>query len=307
MIILLAFLLALPFRIDAGPYAGAYRVSAAGAVNWYFATTAFLRLRRLPLAPTRAYLDAYLAHLDPNGGIADVLPMMNGIYAPVAPDSEDAYAGTLLSLAVRYRAESHDAAWWRASVGTLESVAYAKLLVRVKANGLIRASDTDRTGYLMDNIEDFAGLRAFAGALRATHATDAGYVGSFVQPLGGAIARLFDGRARAYRWSDNDPLGPPVPYPTCVAQLYPQFYDVRSGDHARDVREWSAARAFAAHCRFAIATSPDEALFYALYLSQLHDLSRAERASYAVALHSPVPDDLITVSLHDALRGTHPM
>ena len=78
MVLLLVLALLAPFRLDAGPYAGAYRVAPGGAVNWYFATTALLRLPHLPLAETRDYLDAYLAHLDPNGGIADVLPMPTG-------------------------------------------------------------------------------------------------------------------------------------------------------------------------------------------------------------------------------------
>jgi hypothetical protein len=34
--------------------------------------------------------------------------MQTGIYAPIAPDSEDAYAATILSLAFRYRLEAHD-------------------------------------------------------------------------------------------------------------------------------------------------------------------------------------------------------
>jgi hypothetical protein len=305
--ILLALLLLLPFRVDAGPYAGAYRLDAGGAVNWYFATTALLRLPQLPLAETRAYLDVYLAHLDPQGGIADALPMPTGIYAPIAPDSEDAYAGTLLSLAARYREESHDDAWWRQHAATLASIAYNKILERIKPDGLVRASDTDPTGYLMDNVEDYAGLRAFAGALSATHAHDAEYVHEFVAPLGAAIDRLYDDQARAYRWSDSDPLGAMAPYPACVAQLYPQLYDVRSGDRSLDRRHRAGARAAAARCHFSPATSPHEALLYALYISMLPDPSRQERAFAREASAARYPSDLITISLRDALRQNHPL
>jgi len=301
--VLLAVILALPFRIDAGPYTGAYRLDRSGAVNWYFATTALLRLPRLPLPETRAYLDAYLAHLDPNGGIADALPMPTGIFAPIAPDSEDAYAGTLLSLAARYREESHDDVWWRESVGTLEAVAYSKLLVRIKPDGLVRASATDATGYLMDNVEDYAGLRAFAAALRATHGRDAEYVHEFVAPLGTAIDHLYDERAHAYRWSDSDPLGAMVPYPACAAQVYTQLFDVRSGDRALDRRHRAGARAAAAGCHFSPATSPHEALLYALYIATLPDASRGERAFEREASSARYPSDLITISLLDALHA----
>lgn len=302
MALLLIIALLAPFRIDAGPYAGAFRLAPTGAVNWYFATTSLLRLRRLPLPETRAYLNAYLAHVDPQDGIADVLPMQTGIFAPIAPDSDDAYAATILSLAARYRLESHDGAWWQASVSTLSAIAYAKLLTQFKPNGLIRASKTDATGYLMDNVEDYDGLRAFASALTVTHAADARYVSAFVAPLGNAIHGLYDESAQAFRWSDSDPLGPLVPYPACAAQLYPQLYSVTTGHLGRDLDHWAGARQTAARCHFSLDTDPHEALLYALFISTLTEPSRAERMFVAnVRAHAPARGDLVTLSLLDAL------
>jgi hypothetical protein len=303
---LLALLLALlaPFHVDAGPYAGAFRIAPDGAVNWYFATTSLLRLRRLPEPETRAYLDAYLAHLDPNDGIADALPQPTGIYAPVASDSEDAYAATFLSLAARYRAESHDEPWWKAHVGVLSDIAYAKLLTQVKPDGLIRASRTDPTGYLMDNAEDYAGLRAFADALTQTRAHDAAYVRSFVEPLAEAIHRLYDERSLAFRWSDNDPLGPAVPYPACTAQLFPQLLRVTTHRPASDALHLKHARNYAAHCHLSLAQSPHEALLYAVYITLLPAPTRAEQR-FVSAARERTPhedDDLVTVALRDALR-----
>jgi len=302
VLLLLVIALLAPFRIDAGPYAGAFRLAPGGAVNWYFATTSLLRLRRLPLPETRAYLNAYLAHVDPQGGIADVLPMQTGIYAPIAPDSEDAYAATFLSLAARYRLEAHDNAWWQASVATLSAIAYAKLLTQFKRDGLIRASRTDATGYLMDNVEDYAGLRAFASALKETHAADAHYVSAFVAPLGNAIHGLYDESAQAFRWSDSDPLGPLVPYPACVAQLFPQLYSVTTGHLGRDLDHWAGARQTAARCHFSLDTGPHEALLYASFISILVAPSRSEQAFMArIRARAPVHGDLVTVSLLDAL------
>jgi hypothetical protein len=302
VVLLLLIALLAPFRIDAGPYAGALRLAPTGAVNWYFATTSLLRLRRLPLPETRAYLDAYLEHLDPLEGIADVLPMPTGVYAPIAPDSEDAYAGTILSLAVRYRSESHDSAWWQASVPTLSAIAYAKLLTQFKPDGLIRASRTDATGYLMDNVEDYDGLRAFASALTITHAADARYVSAFVAPLGDAIHGLYDESAQAFRWSDSGPIGPLVPYPSCAAQLYPQLYNVTTGHLGRDLDHWAGARQTAARCHFSLATDPHEALLYAVFIKALPEQSHAERSFIAhVRAHAPHDGDLVTMSLLDAL------
>ena len=302
MHLLLAIALLLPFRIDAGAYTGTYRVADGGAVNWYFATTALLRLRRLPLEETRDYLNVYLAHLDPYDGIADALPKPTGIFAPIAPDSEDAYAATILSLAARYRTESHDERWWSDHVATLSAIAYAKLLTKFKPDGLIRASGTDPTGYLMDNAEDYAGIRAFAAALRATHAPDAGYVASFVAPLGATIQGMFDESAHAYAWSDSDPLGPPVPYPTCAAQLFPQLLGVSSGKASVDRRNLQQARNYAAHCHFSPATDPHEALEYALFIKTLDRPTRSE-ATYVAAIraHPVKADDIVVVSMLDAL------
>ena len=308
MVLLLALALLMPFRVDAGPYAGAYLLAPGGAVNWYFATTSLLHLRRLPLAQTRDYLDVYLAHLDPSDGIADVLPQASGIYAPVAPDSEDAYAATFVSLAVRYHEESHDDAWWRRNAATLSAIVYAKLLTQVKSDGLIRASHTDPTGYLMDNVEDYAGLRSLSRSLAQAQASDAAYIASFVAPLGAAIQRLYSDQAHAYKWSDNDPIGPLVPYPACTAQVFPQLYDVEGGDRASDARHFSGARETAARCHLSVITAPHEALLYGLYIEHLTAPSRSERLFVARARRYAVKhnDDIVTLALLDALQISNP-
>jgi len=290
------------FRIDAGAYAGAYRVAPGGAINWYFATTALLRVRRLPLSQTRAYLDAYLTHLDARLSIADALPNADGTFTPLAADSDDAYAATILSLAARYRAESGDDGWWHDHVDTLAAMAYAKLLTQFKPNGLIRASGTNTTGYLMDNVEDYAGLDAFAGALRETQNSQAEYFSSFVAPLGAAISRLFDARAGAFRWSDSDPIGPLSAYPACTAQIFPELNRVASGSIAVDTRERLAARRTAERCHISPARWPHEALLYALYVSGLRDPTRGElHALHVVRLVHWEGADIMTASLLDAL------
>lgn len=307
MVLALLLALMLPFRIDSGPYTGAFRLAADGAVNWYFATTALLRLRQLPEPQTREYLDAYLAHLDPNDGITDVLPLPAGTFAPVAPDSEDAYAATFIALAVRYRRDAHDEAWWKHNAAKLSEIAYAKLLTQVKPDGLIRASRTDPTGYLMDNAEDYDGLRSLAGVLAETHAPDAAYVRSFVAPLGAAIHRLFDAKLRAFRWSDNDSLGPLVPYPACTAQLFPQLYRVAGTSVASDSGQFASARSTAAECHFSLADSPHEALLYALFIAGERVPTKSEqRFAHIVRDRTFEHPDLVTIALLDALTTSNP-
>jgi hypothetical protein len=308
MALILAIGLLLPFYVPAGPFAGAFRLDDTGRINWYFATTALLRSPQLPEPQTRRYLNAFIAHVKPDGTIDDLAPAADGTYTPVPPDSEDAYASTFLSLATRYVRESHDRAWWRAHRQALADLSYRVLLTRFKPNGLIRVAQANPTAYLMDNVEDYAGLRDYAAMLEATHDPLAGYVRSFVGPLGAAIEHLYDDRAGEFRWADTGPLGPLVPYPSCAAQLFPPLAGVSGGNRRDDARHAFGARETAGRCRFSLATSPDESLLYALFIERLHDPSRAERAFLVAALHArELPNDIETRSLHDALTSGHPI
>jgi len=292
--IMLSITLFDPFAIPSGPYAGALRYSAGGAVNWYFASTALLNAPSLPLAQTRSYLDAFIAHLDPYEGIADVLPTAIGTYAPIAPDSEDAYASTAISLAVRYYRETHDRGWFVQNVPALKQMAYAKLMQSVKPNGLIPASRTDATGYLMDNVENLVALRTFAAALREVGDRAANYVASFVDPLEAAIADLYDPRAGLYRWSDSDPIGPLQPYPACIAQTFPTLAGLNA--HRDTVRLRLRG------CRFEISRDPHETLRYALFLQSFRNLSSRERLTleHSRTYRAREPD-IITISLQARL------
>lgn len=302
--IVLALSLLSPFRLDAGPYEGAFRFAPGGAVNWYFSNVALLRLAHLPTGETRSYLDAYVAHLDPYYGIADVLPTAIGTYAPIAPDSEDAYAGTVLQLASRYALENDDLLWFKAHADTLKALAYAKILARFKDDGLVRASATDATGYLMDNVEDYDGLRSFTRVLDRIHDPQAAYFRQFVAPFGDAIQGMFDVRAGVYRWSDRDPDVPLTPYPGCAAQMYPQLGAVESRDPRGDRRRFSVARHALGRCHFSLRTDTHESLLYALYVAFQVSPSSSERAAVqAAGTYREENPDIVTVALHAALRN----
>jgi hypothetical protein len=300
--IVLALLLVLPFRIESGPYAGAYRYEAGGTINWYFATTALLRLPRVPLPETRAYLDAYLLHLKADDTIDDAEPTPAGAYVAIDPDSEDAYASTFLSLAVRYERDSGDRAWWQRNVSRFVEIAYRVLLTQVRPDGLIRAKRTIPVGYLMDNVEDYTGLRDLASELNDTHAPDAAYVQAFVAPLGVAVHRLYDERTGAFRWSDTGPSGKLDAYPSCAAQLFPLLAGVTSGDPVEDARHRRGARETMMRCRFSIRDEPNQALRYALFIESLPSPTRSERLfAQAVREVRQLPRTIETISLQAAL------
>lgn len=59
------------------------------------------------------------------------------MFTEVLSDSDEAYAATFLSLAVRYVRASGNWAWWEANKARIKEVAYRNLAVPTKRNGLI--------------------------------------------------------------------------------------------------------------------------------------------------------------------------
>jgi hypothetical protein len=221
--------------VGGGAYAGAYRVTPNGAINWYFANVGLqFIVNTLPDA-VRNYLDAYIRAKDPvHHDISDIGP---DLVSRVAPDSHDAYAGTFLGLAARYLRSSGDSAWWQANLSQLKAVAYYNLLTQIKPNGLVRAFQAPHPngiGYLMDQCEAYQGLRDFGEALNLTNDPDAGYFSGFAVNLGIAVHRLFDPSRALWLWSDASPGGCDNWYPEMVAQIYPHLCDVHSSDAPGD-------------------------------------------------------------------------
>lgn len=221
--------------IATGKYAGAYRSTPNGPVNWYFANLglAFL-ITEFPDA-IRAYLDVYIRSLDPWQSF--ILDVAADLVTPVPPDSNDAYAGTFLTLAVKYVRATRDSTWWTANLGRLKAVAYSNILTQIKTNGLVRgfqAPNVNQTGYLMDQCEVYSGLRDFGQYLIETNDPDADYYASFAMHLGIAIHTLFDINANRWQWCDVPSPASNAWYPNLTAQIYPHLYDVHSNDAPGD-------------------------------------------------------------------------
>lgn len=225
-------------RIASGPMAGAFVLAPVGYVNWYFANIGLYPYVASLRNEVKAYLTLYLQRIDPiRSNIQDVL--LNYSPNPLSPtiaglrlqDSDDAYAGTFLSLASRYDQLFNDTAWWSANVGKLKDVAYRNLAFLQKPTGLIRAlQDTARPsatlGYLMDNCEAYRGLREFAARLSARGDVDATYYNTVAAGAGNGVRSLFHTTQLAFRPNDLNPGVSSAFYPDAVAQVFPQAYAV---------------------------------------------------------------------------------
>jgi len=225
-------------RLTGGPLAGAFAVAPLGVVNWYFGNIGLLSfVDRMP-REVRAWLELQLARYDTvRGMIADVEldyaanPAAPPIKRLIPPDSNDAYAGTLLALAARHDAHSADSAWWQAHVAALKSIANAGIRALQKPSGLTRTF-RDRTrpgadvGYLMDNCEVWSGLTAFAARLSAHGDSDAAIYARAADRVAKGIAGLFDRKANAFRASDAATGVGTAFYPDATAQVFPELHAV---------------------------------------------------------------------------------
>jgi hypothetical protein len=220
--------------VTTGPWSGAFRSAPNGPISWYFANLGLAFFCDLIPDAVRNYLNLYISSLNAQNVITDVAADLS---TPVAPDSNDAYAGTFLSLAVRYVRATGDSTWWNANLARLKAVAYSNLLTQVKPNGLVRAfqsPDPNGIGYLMDQCEVYAGLRAFGKYLIETNDPDAAYYAGFAMNLGIAIHTQFDANANLWLWCDVPQPPGSAWYPNLTAQIYPHLYDVHSADAPGD-------------------------------------------------------------------------
>lgn len=229
-------------RIPSGPWAGGYEIAPAGRLNWYFTNLGLLPVVPLLSAADRElcirpYLDLYLKTVQGDGTIADVDftsgLSTSGAYAMVPSDSDDSYAATLLSLAVKYVRASKNWAWWDANKAKLKFIAYRNLAVMVKPNGYSSVFQAPRNqsnsiGYLMDNCEVYRGLRDFSALLRERgEPTEATYYDSFATGITSAILRIgFDNGRVGFTVGDYTPRAETSFYPGTTCQVFPQAFGV---------------------------------------------------------------------------------
>lgn len=229
-------------RIPTGPYAGGYEIAPNGRLNWYFTQLGLLPIVQY-LGPAdlelyiRGYLDLYLRSLTASCTVADVdfpFGRVNTSSCKLAPsDSDDSYAATLLSLAVRYIRASGNWAWWEANKARLKEVAYRNLALTAKPSGLTCVfqaprNQTNSIAYLMDNCEAYRGLRDFASLLRErSELPEANYYDLLAaNTAGGMVNQLFNISAGAFTPADSAALPETSFYPGTTCQIFPQAFGV---------------------------------------------------------------------------------
>lgn len=237
-------------RITGGPLQGAFTVAPLGVVNWYFGNIGLLPFVARLRHEVRGWLDLQLGRYDlSRGTIADVEPDYSAnpaspsIKALIPPDSDDAYAATLLELAARYDSVWTATAWWAANVSTLRRIADGAIRALQKPSGLTRTfRNRARPGadisYLMDNCEVHSGLTAFAARLRAHGDRSAAVYDRAAKAVALGIARLFDREAGAFRASDADVAPGNRFYPDATAQVFPELHGVSAPGLGQ--QEWDA-------------------------------------------------------------------
>lgn len=226
-------------QIKSGTFAGGYQIAPLGRLSWYFANLGLMGI--VPYLSTteldvyiRSYLDLYLKRLETNATIKDVNFKDNGnplgSSELILSDSDDAYAATFLSLATTYLKASQNWTWWRKNKSVLKNIAYYNLTVPAKPGGLISVFQTPRnltnnTAYLMDNCENYRGLRDFAAILRNTGDSDADYYDSFANTIVDGIRNyLFDSRNNGFIPNDKAFVAGTSFYPGASCQVFPQAF-----------------------------------------------------------------------------------
>jgi RHS repeat-associated protein len=225
-------------------------------VNWYFANIGLYHFVDTQRAAVKNHLAQYLARLKPDFTIRDVdirADLQTVLTYELAADSDDAYAGSYLRLVSKFALTYPDDPFFAANLAVLKNIADKNIVNQIKGNNLVRVFQNGRsatgasndTGYLMDNVEAWAGLSEFVQALIAINATaDAAvYQAARDRLLGGIHAQLWDATLEAWKWADgNATATSSVYYPDLMCQYFPQLHGLpHPSGEAETLRRYDAA------------------------------------------------------------------
>ncbi|MBT9133478.1 MAG: hypothetical protein DDT38_00199 [Firmicutes bacterium] len=195
-------------------------------------------------APVLSYMNWYVTHLNRpdkynvTGTMYD-WKQVDGEWIPTYTyDSADSYAATFLSLALQYARVTGDAQWAKDNLEGLLDVA-GVLLELQDTDGLIWAKPRYYVKFLMDNAENYRGLRDAAmlmsylgrGDLALVFDTAAGRVAA------GMEKHLWLPDRQVYAWALYGRWWARAPrvkwYPDIVSQIYPVIFGVVAPDSPR--------------------------------------------------------------------------
>jgi hypothetical protein len=229
-------------RITTGPLTNGYMVAPNGRLNWYFTNLGLLPIVQYLNAADldtyiRKYMDLYLSFLESNYAIQDVDFTDSSLqtFTRVPSDSDNSYAATIASLAARYLKATNNWTWWDANKAKLKNIVYANIATVQKTNGLCRVFQLPRVsavsnfGYLMNNAEDYRGLRDFASILSLRgETTEANYYNNVATTIAQSMQiYLWDSARSGFRTSDQDARADTSTfYPGTTCQIFPQAFGV---------------------------------------------------------------------------------
>lgn len=213
-----------------------------GWVMPYFSNFSAMAMLEEPssYALVERYLDWYLRNLEKNGTILDYHYDKKMNSKTAKPDSEDAYAGTYLSLVTRYHDRAGQTHWVRKNLPGLKKVARC-IINLMDRDRLTFALASYRVKYLMDNCEAYRGLADFAELLDYLGDQDAPYCKARAQAIATGIERaLWNQRGLYYHPNKTGWLRPRVSlkkfYPDAACQIFPVLYGLLEPESDRGAR-----------------------------------------------------------------------
>lgn len=243
--------------VRSGALKGAVRLAPGEWVNWYFANLGLMAFAKTDAQLVKNHLDAYLRNVvyQPDQYGRAYIWDYSAKLEKVKPDSHDAYASTFLSLVRTYVEQNNDIKWLHKHKKEILEIAYYNLALRAKPSGMITTFQTAASGqywkvsYTMDNSENYRGLSDLVWMLKKLKDYKTAAYYDLVKR--GVAKGLFDpvhgnwnAKKKAFFVSDErEPLKGRF-YPDAVAQIWPQFYQVSSGNQAQDTLHFLQARSY---------------------------------------------------------------
>lgn len=209
--------------------------SNLAALGWTEAArvTTNTEKRATYLQATRAWLDWYAAHQNPNGTIYDFEGPVANLQPTGSYDSTDSYAATYAILMLRYYEVSQDKAYLQKKLSSLNG-AYDAILLTMDDTGLTYAHPHYAYRFLMDNCEVAAGFAAFQKLYTILGDTQkAARADQDLQKLKAQFAQFYRPEHGAFAYA-LDPFGNRVGdfskgYPDAMANLFAMTYLAPSG------------------------------------------------------------------------------
>ena len=215
------------------------RYPGQGSVTPYFSNFAAMALLEEPacLPSVERYLNWYLRNQEKNGTIRDYYYDSKYNYKTTAPDSEDAYAGTFLTLAFTYYKKASSTSWINNNIKKLKKIA-TSVVNLIDRDGLTFVLAGRRTKFLMDNCEAYRGLADFAELLGDIGDQEAPFYKAKAEVIAGGIDKvLFNPQKQYYHPSKRFWIRPRVNlkrfYPDTACQVFPVLYGLIKPESGR--------------------------------------------------------------------------